>query len=141
MACILVLGARGRNPRRGEDANDAEEFERYGPFKKSKARVAMLNALNFAPVFGTTSMMDFSQVVYDRLSDETLENDGEALFQKISSYGRSFITMKVQAVDDEGNKVSLDGSVFKAQQCVEWPEALGKSTHLRFVMLVVRSFI
>jgi len=56
-------------------------------------------------------MMDFSQVVYDRLSDETLENDGEALFEQISSYGRSFITMKVQAVDDEGNKVALYKSV------------------------------
>ena len=49
--------------------------------------------------------------MYDRLSDETLENDGQALFEKVSSYGRSFITMKVQAVDDEGNKVSLDESV------------------------------
>ena len=56
-------------------------------------------------------MMELSQVVYDRLSDETLENDGEALFEKISSYGRSFITMKVQAMDDEGNKVSLEESV------------------------------
>ena len=76
-----------------------EELERYGLFKKLKARVAKLNALNPEPVSGTTSMMDFSQVVYDRLSDETVENDGEALFEKISSYGRSFIT----------NKVSLDG--------------------------------
>ena len=56
-------------------------------------------------------MMDFSQGVYDRLSDETLENDGEALYEKISSYGRTFIAVK-------------------AQQCVEWPEALGKSTHI-----------
>ena len=61
--------------------------------------------------------MDFSQVVYDRLS-ETFENDGEALFEKISSYGKSFITLKVQAVDNEGKSVSLDGSVCKAQQCV-----------------------
>ena len=60
-------------------------------------------------------MMDFSHVVYDRLSDETLENDGEALFEKISSYGRSFITMNVQAVDDEGNKVF---SFFFGQVCV-----------------------
>ena len=53
-------------------------------------------------------MMEFSQVVHDRLSDETLENSGRALFEKVSSCGKSFITMKVQAVDDEGNKVSLD---------------------------------
>ena len=54
--------------------------------------------------------MDFSQVVYDRLSDETFENDGEALFERISSYGRSFITVKVQAVDNEGNSVSSASS-------------------------------
>ena len=81
-------------------ANNAEELERYDLFKKSKARVAKLNALNTEPVIGITSMMDFSHVVYDRLSDETLENDGEALFEKTSSYGRSFIATKVQAVNE-----------------------------------------
>ena len=45
-------------------------------------------------------MMDFSQVVYDRLSGETLENDGEVLFEKNSSHGRSFIATKVQAVSE-----------------------------------------
>ena len=39
-------------------ANDAQELERYGLFKKSKARVAKLNALNPEPVFGITSMSD-----------------------------------------------------------------------------------
>merc|ERR1712136_121355 len=39
-------------------ANDAEELERYGLFKNSKARVAKLNALNPEPVFGITSMSD-----------------------------------------------------------------------------------
>ena len=78
-----------------------------------KARVAKLNALNPERVSGITSIMDFSQVVYDRLS-ETFEKDEEALFENISSYGRSFITLKVHAVDNEGNSVSLDGSVFKA---------------------------
>ena len=34
-------------------------------------------------------MIDFSQVAYVRLSDETLENDGEALLEKISSYGEA----------------------------------------------------
>ena len=53
--------------------------------------------------------------------------DGEALFEKISSYGRSFVTVKVQAVDNERNSVALDGSVFKAQQSVEWPGALANS--------------
>ena len=80
-------------------------------------------------------MMDFSQVVYDRLSDETLENDGEALFEKISSYGRSFIAMKVQAVDDEGNRVSLDGSVFIAIR----PEEAGTSDQTEFVYSPVES--
>ena len=55
--------------------NNAEELERYDLFKKSKARVAKLNSLNTGPVFGTTSMMDFSQVVYDRLSDENRKNE------------------------------------------------------------------
>ena len=70
-----------------------EEFKRYDLFKKSKAKVAKPNALNLEPISGITSMIDISQVVYDRLSDETLENDGEALFEKISSYGRSFIAV------------------------------------------------
>ena len=39
-------------------ANDAEELERHGLFKKSKASVAKLNALNLEPVFGITSMSD-----------------------------------------------------------------------------------
>ena len=39
-------------------ANDAEELERDGLFKKSKARIAKLNALNLEPVFGITSMSD-----------------------------------------------------------------------------------
>ena len=36
--------------------NDAEELEGYGLFKKSKIRVAKLNALNPEPIFGITSM-------------------------------------------------------------------------------------
>ena len=60
------------------------ELERCDLFRKSKARVAKLNALNPELVSGITSMMD-----------------GEALFEKISSYGRSFVTVKVQAVDNE----------------------------------------
>eukprot|EP00450_Noctiluca_scintillans_P034621 CAMPEP_0194549774 /NCGR_PEP_ID=MMETSP0253-20130528/95374_1 /TAXON_ID=2966 /ORGANISM="Noctiluca scintillans" /LENGTH=384 /DNA_ID=CAMNT_0039397207 /DNA_START=238 /DNA_END=1391 /DNA_ORIENTATION=- len=39
-------------------ANDAEEMERYGLYKKSKSRVEKLNALNPEPVFGITSMSD-----------------------------------------------------------------------------------
>ena len=89
-----------------------EELERYDLFRTSKARVAKLNALNPEPVSGIASVMDFSQVVYDRLSDETFESDGEALYKRMSSYGRSFITLKVQAVDNEGNSLSQDGSVF-----------------------------
>ena len=56
----------------------------------------------------------------------------KALFEKISSYGKSFITLKIQAVDNEGNSVSLDGSVFKAQQCVEWYEALKRITDVYY---------
>ena len=36
--------------------NDAEEFKRYDLFKKSKAHVAKLNALNPEQVFGITSI-------------------------------------------------------------------------------------
>ena len=39
-------------------ANDTEELERCGLFKKSKTHVAKLNALNPEPVFGITSMSD-----------------------------------------------------------------------------------
>ena len=47
--------------------NDTDELKRYGFFKKSKANVVKLNTLNPEPVSGITSMMDFSQAVYDRL--------------------------------------------------------------------------
>ena len=71
VACTLEVGARGYKPTRGEEirllyacctqqqkhcANDADELERYGLFKKSKANVAKLNALNPEPVFGIISM-------------------------------------------------------------------------------------
>ena len=46
-------------------ANDAEVLKHHDLFRKSKARVAKLNALNPEPVSGITSMMDFSQVVFD----------------------------------------------------------------------------
>ena len=85
--------------------------KRYGLLKKYEAHVAKLNTLNPEPVSGITSMMEFSQVVHDRLNDKTYDNDGEAMFEKVSSYGTSIITMKVQAVDAEGNIVSLDESV------------------------------
>ena len=94
-------------------ANYEDELELCGSLRNQKQNVAKLNTLNPEPVSGITSMMEFCQVVYDRLNDKTYENDGEVVFDKVSSYGRSFITMKVQAVDDEGNKVSLDESVFR----------------------------
>ena len=89
-------------------------------------------------------MMDFIQVVYDRLSDETLENDGEALFEKISSCGMSFSAMRVQEVDDEGNRVSLDGSVsqytgYKPNNVWSGLKHSGRALTLRFVVLTVRS--
>ena len=133
-----------RNTNRKHYANDGEELEAYGFFKKSKARVAKLNALSPEPVFGITPMMDFIQVVYDRLSDETHENDGKALFEKISSYGRSFIAIGVQAEDDEGNRVSLDGSVsqytgYKPNNVWSGLKHSGRALTLRFVVLTVRS--
>ena len=43
-------------------ANDADELERYGLFKKSKSNVPKLNALNPEPVFGITSMSKRSEL-------------------------------------------------------------------------------
>jgi len=72
----------------------------------------------------------FSQVVYDRLIAGTYANTGEVLFEKIISYGGTFVTLKVQAADNEGNSVFLDGSVFQAKQCVE-PETFETSVSLQ----------
>ena len=57
------------------------------------------------------SLFEFSHVGYDRLSDESLDNDGEALVGKVSVYGTKFLALKVQAVDEDGNRISLSGSV------------------------------
>ena len=57
------------------------------------------------------SLFEFSHVGYDRLSDESLDNDEEALVGKVSVYGTKFLALKVQAVDDDGNRISLSGSV------------------------------
>jgi len=51
-------------------ANDAEELERYGLFKKSKARMTKLNALNPESVFGITSMSDKHVKSQKTLHDE-----------------------------------------------------------------------
>ena len=74
------------------------------------------------------SLFDFSHVVYDRLSDETVDNDGEALFEKVSVYGTKFLALKVQAVDDDGNRISLSGDVFKAIK----PEEVGSLLRFDF---------
>ena len=46
-------------------ANDAEELERHGLFKKSKTHVANLNAFNHEPVFGITSISDRQETLHD----------------------------------------------------------------------------
>ena len=51
-------------------ANDAEELERYGLFKKSKARITKLNALSPESVLGITSMSDKHVKSQETLHDE-----------------------------------------------------------------------
>ena len=71
--------------------------------------------------------MDFSNVVYDRLSAGT-ENDGSALISEVTWYSGFPLDMKVQAVDDDGNVVSLTSDVFKAIK----PEEVGQPGEVRF---------
>jgi len=73
------------------------------------------------------SLMDFSNVVYDRLSAGT-ENDGSALISEVTWYSGFPLDMKVQAVDDDGNGVSLTSDVFKAIK----PEEVGSLVRFDF---------
>ena len=71
--------------------------------------------------------MDFSNVVCDRLSAGT-ENDGSALISEVTWYSGFRLDMKVQAVDDDGNVVSLTSDVFKAIK----PEEVGSLVRFDF---------
>jgi hypothetical protein len=70
--------------------------------------------------------MSFSKVVHDRLSAETADSDGEALFEEVSWFAGDHLALKVQAVDDNGDETSLTEDVFKAIK----PQEVG--TLLRF---------
>jgi hypothetical protein len=73
------------------------------------------------------SLMDFSNVVYDRLSAGT-ENDGSALMSAVTWYSGFPLDMKVQAVDDDGNSIALTEDVFKAIK----PEEVGSLVRFDF---------
>lgn len=60
------------------------------------------------------SLMDFSNVVYDRLSAETEGNDGEALMYGVAYWSGQRLDMKIQAVNDDGSRTSLDSASFNA---------------------------
>merc|ERR550537_408577 len=72
--------------------------------------------------------MDFSNVVYDRLSAETTDNDGEALMQGVAYWSGQRLDLKVQAVNDDGSRTSLDSDTFKAIK----PEEHGRMLKFNF---------
>jgi len=59
-------------------------------------------------------MGDFSNIVYDRLSAQTAGNDGEALMHGVAYWSGQRLDLKVQAVNDDGSRTSLDEHTFKA---------------------------
>jgi hypothetical protein len=60
------------------------------------------------------SLLDFSNVVYDRLSTGLADNDGEALFYGVGYWSGQRLDIKVQAVDTDGSRTVLDADTFKA---------------------------
>ena len=72
--------------------------------------------------FGTASR-------HDRLSAETAENIGEALFQQVALFAGDHLALKVQALDSIGDQTSLTVAVFKSIESQE------VGTHLRHMSL------
>jgi len=60
------------------------------------------------------SLFQFGNILYDRLSAETAENDGQALVLGVAYWVGQRLDMKVQSVDDDGNPVPLSANTFKA---------------------------
>ena len=109
MACTLVRGARGHKPRTGEEipplytyctqykkhyANDADELECYGLFKKSKTHVAKPTALNPEPVYGITTMSDSTQKSQETLHDEHIIAVREEPILHLEPYQRDVTNVK-----------------------------------------------
>jgi len=60
------------------------------------------------------SLFHFGNVLYDRLSIETRDNDGEALFEGVGYWSGQRLDLKVQSIDSDGNQVPLSADTFKA---------------------------
>ena len=71
--------------------------------------------------------MDFLDVVFDKLSAGTV-NDELVLMSAVTWYSGFPLDMKVQAVDGDGNGVSLTSVVFKAIK----PEEVGSLVSFDF---------
>ena len=75
------------------------------------------------------SLIKFSNVVYDRLSAETVGNDGEALTYGVAYWSEQRRHLKVQAVNDDGSRTTLDANTLKAIK----PDQSGLLVEVRFV--------
>ena len=61
-----------------------------------------------------TSLMNFKEVVYDRMSAETWNGGGSALMRNVAYSGGVPLDFLVQCLDSSGNVVALDDTVFKS---------------------------
>ena len=85
-------------------ANDAEELERYGLFKKSKARITKLNALNPEAVFGITSMSDKHVKSQETLHDAKVTDEDGLLSRSTMIKAKDIImNERIVAVREEPN--------------------------------------
>ena len=83
-------------------ANDAEELERYGLFKKSKARITKLNALNPESVFGITSMSDKHVKSEETLHDVKVTDEDGLLSRSMMIKAKDIImNERIVAVREE----------------------------------------
>ena len=120
VACTLVFGARGYKPRRVKKIDlfmptvhntSADELERYGLFKKSKASVAKLNALNPEPVFGITSM---SKNPINGV--ETIVRDGRVFNMTLDAHSFELVHQKTSlSTDDFCNHPEKIADVYYAE--------------------------
>ena len=85
-------------------ANDAEEMERYGLFKKSKVRITKLNALNPESVFGITSMSNKHVRSQETLHDVKLTDEDGLLSSSMMMKAKDIImNERISAVREEPN--------------------------------------
>ena len=62
------------------------------------------------------SLFQFGNVLYNRLSVETRDNGGEALFEGVGCWSGQRLDLKVQSIDSDGNQVPLSADTFKAMK-------------------------